>query len=280
MVSLALQSHPQVHIQFKEPNFFSGWGTRETFAGPHRHPALERVDRFCGTREQYEALFSGAGDARAVGEASVSSLPAEGAAARIHELVPRVKLIALLRQPVDRAFSHWAMNRRYGIEPEEDFRAALLDEPARARQRWHPFHRYALISRYADQLPEYQARFPAEQLRVYLHEDWSGSPERVWSELMTFLELDAPYRPTFSARPNEGVVLHGAWTAALAAARPWLTPRIPPRWRRAIRRRLDPIASYKPRIDPDLRQSLTHALFRDDILRLQDQIRRDLTAWL
>jgi hypothetical protein len=65
-----LQSHPQAHIPFKEPNFFSGWETRVTFDGPLRD--LERADRFCGTREKYESLFSRAGNARAVGEASVS----------------------------------------------------------------------------------------------------------------------------------------------------------------------------------------------------------------
>lgn len=279
-VSLALQSHPQVHMPFKEPNFFSGWGTRLTFAGPHRDPALERIDKLCGTREQYEALFSRAADARAVGEASVSSLPADGAARRIKELVPRVKLIAVLRQPVDRAFSHFVMNRRYGIEPEIDFRAAILDEPARVRQNWHPFLGLQRTGRYADQLVPYQSLFSAEQLRIYLYEDWLASPETVWAELMSYLALDAPYEPDFRTRHQEGRLYYGAWTTALAAIRPWLTPRVPLRWRRGIRRRLDPVMAYRPTLDPDLRQELTKTLFREDILRLQDLLRRDLAGWL
>jgi hypothetical protein len=54
-----LESHPQAHIPFKEPNFFSGWETRVTFDGPLRD--LERADRFCGTREKYASCPTGRG---------------------------------------------------------------------------------------------------------------------------------------------------------------------------------------------------------------------------
>jgi hypothetical protein len=69
------------------------------------------------------------------------------------------------------------MNRRFGTEPERDFRAVMLDEGARVQRNWHPFLCYGRIGRYAEQLARYQALFPAEQLRVYLYEDSRGHPE-------------------------------------------------------------------------------------------------------
>ena len=272
-----LESHPQAHIPFKEPNFFSGWETRVTFDGPLRD--LERADRFCGTREKYERLFSRAGNARAVGEASVSSLPDEGAARLMRELVPSVKLIAFLRQPVDRAFSHFNMNRGFGTEPERDFRAVMRNEGARVQRNWHPFLCYGRIGRYAEQLARYQALFPAEQLRVYLYEDWNASPERVWRELMGYLDLDASYVPDFRERHNETRVYHPGWTAARAVG-PWLKRALPSRVRPRVRRGLERLMSYRPRLDPAARHELTHGLFREDILRLQDMLRRDLSRWL
>ena len=156
-----LQTHPQVHIPFKEPNFFSGWETRVRFhlplaprESPRRPP--------CGTIEESEALFSDAGSTPALGEASVSYLADAATAARIRDMVPDVKLIALVRQPVDRAFSHFVMNRRIGLEPESDFRRAMLSEDARLERGWHPFLCYALLSRYVPQLARYRALFPPD----------------------------------------------------------------------------------------------------------------------
>ena len=55
---------------------------------------------------------------------------------------------------------------------------------------------------------------------------------------------------------------------------------LPSRVRPRVRRGLERLMSYRPRLDPAARRELTHSLFREDILRLQDMLRRDLSRWL
>ena len=114
---------------------------------------------------------------------------------------------------------------------------------------------------------------------MYLFEDWANRSGHVWSEIVRFLELDPAQAPDLIAPQHEGRLSYAAWEATLSAIRPW-TPRVPRAWRTVLRRGLEPLLTYRPRLDPELRRSLTRILFRDDILRLQDVLRRDLSHWL
>ena len=276
-----LQDHPQVHLPYKEPSYFSGWGTRVQFHEPLPDPQPPR-GRWA-TLDAYEQLFAGAGQAKAIGEASVSYLPDADAPALIRATVPDVRLVAFLRQPVDRAFSHFVMNRRERREPESDFRRAMESEPQRMADRWTPYLCYAHLGRYSEQVRRYRAQFPADQFRVYLYEDWDREPERVWAELMPFLGLDAAYTPDFRQRYNEaGLARPGyerLWQGA-GRLKQVLRPFMPRRARRFLGRPLRQWALQRPTLDAELRQALTTRYFRDDILALQAEIGRDLSSWL
>jgi hypothetical protein len=135
--------------------------------------------------------------------------------ARMRATVPHAKLVFLLRDPVDRAFSHYHNNRRLGREPLS-FEAAidaeagrlageearLLADP-RFTSRAHQWYSYLARGRYAEQLVRWREHFPAGQMLVIDAGLLFRDPRRVVAEVVAFLELD-PWEPE-SLRPhNEG----------------------------------------------------------------------------
>ena len=157
-------------------------------------------------RTSVEGDAGGAGQAAVTGEASPYYLFHPACAARIHQALPDAKLIVLLRNPADRAYSHYQHTRRRGREPL-DFEAALDAEPGRlaaeAETRTaetlfqgtaHRRFSYAARGVYADQIARYLEHFPRSSLLVLESESYAREPERVFAEVLAFLGLD-PFEP-------------------------------------------------------------------------------------
>ncbi len=274
-----LSQHPEAHIPFKEPNFFSGWNTRVRFSYSELPDPLPENYVQCGTLDEYNALFSNAGDAKAVGEASVSYLVDPQAALNIHTFLPGMKLIVLLRQPVERAFSHFHYNRRRGREPEKDFSRVIALEKYRLAHGWKPFLCPLYLGHYMAQLSPYIELFPREQFRFYLFEDWNDRPHAVWADLMDFLEISPAFTPDFSYRYAENRVESPVWNMLRRIA-PWVKSAVPPEMWRRVRESLRVRLNRRRTLDPNFRHELTHLHFREGILQLQDFLGRDLSHWL
>jgi hypothetical protein len=109
-----LSQHPQVFTsENKEPGFFAFEGLQRSFAGPDDARAGRDIVR---DLERYRRLFREVGDKARAGEASSIYLYAPQAAERIHHYIPNAKLIAVLRDPVDRAYSAYRHLVRDGRE--------------------------------------------------------------------------------------------------------------------------------------------------------------------
>ena len=121
-----LSQHPGIYCSTpKEPNFFAypEMSTR-TYGASHQHNIK--------TEAAYRDLFRAADPSQIRGEASVGYFPQLNTPMRIHHSLPRVKLIAILRHPVDRAYSSWLHRRHDFMEPIDDFHEACQAGPARA----------------------------------------------------------------------------------------------------------------------------------------------------
>ena len=126
-----LAQHPEVYLpENKEPNYFAFADAQPNCVGPApAHVIHELLLKFSVTTwPEYLALFQGRTDQKAVGEASVRYLYVPEAAARIHERLPEVRLIAVLREPVSRLYSHYWMNRQFQLEDLE-LEDAIAAEP-------------------------------------------------------------------------------------------------------------------------------------------------------
>lgn len=276
-----LRQHPQIFMSaVKEPNFFAFAGQKLDFRGPGDSRTNQRSVTNLAI---YQGLFSEAGARQAIGEASNSSLYYPPAAQRIHHYIPQARLVALVRQPADRAFSNFVHLLRDGREPYTDFAQALADEENRIQKDWAFYWHYRQRGYYYRQLRVFFELFPKEQMRVYLYEEWNSHNQAVLSDLLKFLEVDDTFLPPDRNRLNEGKLFHSSfWRHFLTRPnrfKAWLKPILPEKARRALMGRLASWFTWRPVLDPHIRADLTRG-YREDILQLQDLIGRDLSHWL
>lgn len=235
----------------KEPHFFSSF-------------QLDEIDRRFMTvvRDpvEYRALFTPSVGAAVRGESSTSYLSDEGAAERIHAFNPEARIVVVLRDPVDRAFSHYLYNRREGTE-RRSFESAVLGQLGGAEESWP--RNYVRASRYGALLEPYAERFGAS-LTVLFFEDLRREPVAFGARLLAALGLDtgAVLEPTVEnafGRPR------GAWAeSVLRSKRGRLAARsvVPPAGRVVLRKLLISERG-KPELDVALRKRLSAALEED-----------------
>jgi len=134
-----LAEHPEVFMSpVKEPHFFAFEGQTLSFRGPGDD---REFGRYVTTIEEYQNLFQNVSDEKAIGEATPSYLSIQSAPGCIQKYVPGVKMIAILRNPVDRAFSNFVFMVQLGYEPLTEFQSALEQEESRISAGWsHRFH--------------------------------------------------------------------------------------------------------------------------------------------
>jgi hypothetical protein len=277
-----LLQHPQICLAtVKEPRFFAYEGERVNYLGPGDDKWARET---ATTWETYQALFHPAPSQRAVGEASnVYLYFASKAAPRIAERIPNAKLIAILRHPVERAYSNFLMLRGEGREPAADFRKALREEKKRLAAHWSPGWAYTGRSFYADSIATYFKSFPRAQMRFFLYEDWARAPQQVLREIFQFLEVD-PFQPDMSVHHNVSVAPRSRRLAYVLHNRSRLSRTLrlflPKAVRDSINRRLREANARRPaKLAPEVRAELL-PLFQDDILRASELIGRDLSPWL
>ena len=256
---LHLRAHPQVFMpELKEPRFFGYEGEGERLKFPIR------------TLEEYTALFDAVTDETAIGEATPHYLVYPGAAQRIHDLLPGARLIASLRDPVERSYSVYQMNlRNRGVNDGVPFVEAMKTD-------------HNLRETYADMLARYFALFPAGQLKVILLEDLEKAPQATMRGLYGFLGVDPGFLPADLLKvANPGGeprnrLLHGLLSdpRLRQLSRAFLPAAAVERLRSLRSRNLQ----KQPLAPEDRRAAI--GFFRDDILRTQDLIGRDLSSWL
>tara|TARA_B100000674_G_C37812038_1_gene901557 strand:+ start:480 stop:1154 length:675 start_codon:yes stop_codon:yes gene_type:complete len=125
---------------------------------------------------------------------------------RIHALLPRARMIVLLRDPVERALSQVFHARRLGFEKLEvaDALAAETERLASGSAYSFQKHSYVARSSYLDQLDRYEKLFPKRQLLVLKSEDLFSNTGVVWERIQRFLKLQPIPLPRALPRANAG----------------------------------------------------------------------------
>jgi Sulfotransferase domain len=256
-----LRSHAQVFTSKKEPEFFASRVNKGNW------------DR--GLR-WYEELFADAGDALAVGEVSISYTQyplVEGVPARIAQVLPDVRLIYLVRHPIDRIVSHFWMRIRKGRETETSIDKAVRANPG-----------YLDISRYAMQVERYLEYFPLERILIVKSEDLRAEREPTLREIFAFLGADPDRMPDGLKRE------YGRGEESRRRRRPIdfalrrvpaydVLARVSPAPLKRLKRELTTEQTVSRPILPDsLRQELEEKL-RDDVRQLRHYIRGDFDGW-
>ena len=278
-----MRQHPAIFLsEVRECDFFVFEGQTPRFHGPGDDVALRR---YITTLDRYQALFRGAGDRPALGESSDLYLDGPGAARRIRDRLPEAKLIVILRDPADRAYSQFKHLVRDGREMLDTFEQALDAEDERVAKGWHPIWHLTRRGFYAGQLEAYLDLFPREQISVHLYDDFVADPPAVLRALFQFLEVDPEFRPDMSLQYNvsgapRSELLH-AFLARPLPVKDFFKPFLSAPFRHRVRARLmnSNIVPDRSRMAKATRKALIE-LYRADILRLEALLQRDLGAWL
>lgn len=280
-----LQQHPEIFMSpRKEPRFFAFEGRREQKGPLGSRP----LPPYSTTWEEYLKLFQKAKDEKIIGEASTIYLYHPEAPKRIKRYLGKnVKMVAILRNPIERALSHYMYNRRRGAEPCATFEEALKVEEERIAQGWAEFFHYKAMGLYSQQLRRYLDVFSWDNLRVFLYEDLKQDPLSVVKQIFEFLEVDSSFAPDTSTRYNPSGQSRIPLVSYLIRRTPKPAKRIakaliPEGMRRKIAewemwQNVKPIA--KPKVDPETHRALLD-YYRQDILQLQELLNRDLSHWL
>lgn len=185
---VALARHPQLAMSvMKEPKHFLVDGPPPTGGGPGD---AQTYAEYVWRRTDYEALWPHAEPGQLRGESTTLYLRDRKAHQRIRATVPNARLIAVLRDPVDRAHSNWAHLRSAGLEHEADFLRACMLEQRRADDAWGPFWRYLELGRYGAQLQHLYHVFPTDQVLVLLYWQLREEPLATLDVVCDFLGVE------------------------------------------------------------------------------------------
>ena len=269
----------------KHTRFFAYETEAPDFNGPP--PTRPTMPYAIADLDAYHTLFDGVENEVAIGEASHSYLYRPEAPRRIRDYEPGMKLIAVLRNPAERAFSNHAQMVRNGREQTIDFALALEKEGARVRDNWWPEFHYVRVGLYHDQLKRYFDLFERDQIKVYLYEELSSDPAGMMADVFRFLGVDDLFVPVASLRYNaSGLPQNGTLhllLQRLRRARPFAERVLPEQQYRRLLKiggGLHNRNLVRQRLSPEVRRKVIGTYFRDDVLKLEGLIQRDLSAWL
>jgi len=272
-----LKAHPEIFVAERKDLHFFGSDLNFT-----RRERLSKTD--------YLANFAEAGQAACVGEASVWYLYSKHAAEEIAAFDQNMRIIVMLRNPVDMMHALYTQLCFNGLGDEDlpTFAEALQAEEARRSGQRIPANTplpealfYRQTARFSVQLARFQKRFPPQQLCVVLQDDLKADVAATYKKVLTFLSVDDTFVPDLRVVNSHKEVRSEPLRRLIArtpgSAKSW----IPKRLRRPLRRKVHKLNSRhakRPALDPTLRASLVSE-FQAEVQKLSQLIGRDLTSW-
>jgi hypothetical protein len=275
-----MKQHPEIFMsERKESNFFAYENEILDCLGP----GADYINNSINNLRDYKGLFEGVSGERAVGEASPLYLYSEKAPGRIHHHIPEVKLIAILRNPIEQAFSHFLYAKRQMLEPLEDFSAALEVQVERKEKCWQPMFQYSRFPTYYQQLKRFYNYFPEHQIKIYIYEEFENDPRAVLSDIYSFVGVDRNFLSSLDHRPNVGGVPKNRFLQDIVM-RPHLLTALAGRLvREKTKRRIRDAVSdrnLQTPAFPEVAKNYLKKELREEILNLQTLLNRDLSDWL
>jgi len=257
-----LIQHPDIYLpQVKETHFFDD--------------QFERGIKF------YERYFRGYKGQKLVGEIAPTYMYPQHVPKRIYETLGKdIKLIFMLRDPANRAFSHYLMAKLVGLE-KEDFPTAIN----LALEGVGPFRDYIVRGYYGNQISNYLNYFPRENMLFIIFEDFIRDVRNEMKKVYDFLNVQHDDRTNFHINSNQAKNVKIEWLRDLIYKESLfhiVSKSITPSpIRKKIRILLERIAFEPiklPKLDATIRIKLIN-IYHDDINLLEQIIHKDLSHW-
>ena len=276
-----LRQHPGLFLpKLKEPCFFSFAGDKSTF----KHGKFAFAVR---DQKKYLELFEAAEREQVRGEISTPYLYLyKKTIANIQQYHPhatQIKILILLRNPAERAFSQYMWRVRDGREPLS-FEDAILQEAKRKQEGYSFDYFYLDRGFYSEQVDAYMKAFP--NVKIVLLDDLKVRPLEMLAEICQFLGVDENFEFEREDGLNSSYEPRWKFISRLITVESRtkfrLLNQLPDSWRQGIReqfRQWNSIRTTAVKLNPETKKKLIE-LYRSDILKLEKLIHRDLSAWL
>lgn len=279
-----LGQHPSVSVgDRKSPNHFATGIVQPSWETP---AAVAMARHWVADPDRYLALFAGATADQVLVDVSPVHLQSRLVAERIAAVRPDARIVAVLRDPAERAVAHFSGRRRDGIETTPDLTTWLDRMSGLGLPDETAFGHYVGCGRYHHFLVPYWERFGAARVLVLFYEDLVADPHGLIDRILRFADVDPGDHGIASVaevgRPNRSgeianPLLRRAWTSTVAV-RTRVRPFLPERLRSAVGQRVLTDLD-RPTTSPALRARLLEPLV-PDIEALARVTGRDLSGWL
>jgi len=278
-----LKQHPEIYMSsIKEPKFITSQFLTFPFKGIGDENIEKNVIR---SFREYCNLFKYVSNEKLIGEASADNLYYyEKAINYIRKYLQQLKIIIIIRNPMDRAFSafwHLKRNNRESLSFEEGIRK----EKKRKENNWEFIWFYTEVGFYYNQVKAYLDNF--NQVKIYLFDDLKKDGLGLVKDIYKFLGVDTSFTPDISIKYNVSGIPKNKFIHKFLkepnilknAVAPFAKTLISKEKRRKIIEKIRMRNLQKHQMKPETREYLKN-LYREDILKLQDLIKRDLSGWL
>ncbi len=188
-----LDAHPEVFMSsIKEPNYFSYQATADQ--------QLYYKEKGIATWDKYIALFKSIEQKKAIGEASVSYLFYPEAAKKIKEKFPKARIIIMLRNPIERAISHYNMDYKLGYIDCSLENAIQKKDKSDLNKLY--YQQFIQLGFYFEQVKRYIELFGQENVLIIYFEDINNNTQLEVEKLFHFLGVDSHFQINTTARYN------------------------------------------------------------------------------
>jgi len=289
-----LNNHPDVYMSpIKEPHYFSKDISCEDFSEEYKKkvcfdikaylskPQLEKKHiAFVDNINDYLELFREVYNEKVIGEISNGYLFSKVASKEIFEFNPKAKILIILRNPVERAFSHWLMDLRGGLNLEKDFLKAIEKDYNQKEKGWGKSHLYIELGLYYEQIKRYLDTFPKEQVKIMFFDDLKKDSKKFMNEIFEYLDLN-PIELDTNKRYNKAQLPKNRLIYNLAKniySYELVKKLIPGFISKKIKNKLMTDKDL-PKLTERERKILYDKYFKEDIDKLERLINYDLTMW-
>ena len=266
-----LNEHPEIEMSSqKEPNFFS----HEALRNQKIYYDKNRIN----TLKKYHRLFERT-DVNLIGEASVSYLFYEDVPKKIITYNPDVKIIIMLRNPIDRAFSHYLMDFRLGLV-SESFETIIRKQSEHKNANLF-YQQYVKVSEYTNQVKRYSEVFSKKNIYIIDYEVFKNQTSDIVDDVIIFLGLDNNSKSFSNKRYNaykepKNNIIRSIY--AFIPFRNMLSNILPEYINKTISDLLFD-SGKKPKLSKSIRDFLKKH-FESDVIELSKFLNKDFSKWI
>ena len=266
-----LNEHSEIEMSSqKEPDFFSD----QSLQKQKLYYDKNRID----TLEKYNSLFERE-DVILRGDSSVSYLFYEDVPHKIITYNPDAKIIIMLRNPIDRAFSHYLMDYSLGLISESF--ETIIQKQSKHKNANLFYQQYIQVSEYSKQIKRYLEVFSKENIHFIDYEDFKNDSSDVVNSVFLFLGVNDDFQPYLKKKYNTYTAPKNSlirYVYSFVACRKMVANILSKNLTKTIRNLLFR-SDKKPQLT-ELTRNFLIKHFESDVRELSELLNKDFTKWI